>query len=73
MIPPVTPKVDAMPDTRTCTVCSQRFTFYRAPGRPPERCSTECRRIDARKRSRAYYRRLAAARDQLAALHSLAA
>ncbi len=62
-----------MPDTRTCTVCSQPFTFYRTPGRPPERCSAECRRIDARKRSRAYYQRLAAARDQLAALHTQAA
>jgi hypothetical protein len=53
-----------------CMVCHQEFTYTVRPGRPPQLCGDECRRVAGRLRVRRYHKRLTDARDQLAALRA---
>ncbi len=43
-----------MERVRTCTTCGSSFTAPRLPGRPPEKCSDECRVIAQRIHRRSY-------------------
>ncbi len=43
-----------MDRVRTCTTCHQNFTSPRTVGRPPEKCSEECRTIAQRVHRRNY-------------------
>ena len=51
-----------MPSTRTqtCSTCGSPFEFFRRPGRPPEKCSDQCRAIAQRIHQRNYLVRLTA-------------
>jgi hypothetical protein len=55
---------------RSCSVCGESFEAPRTTGRPPERCSEECRRIAQRAHHRNYMRRLIEARRQIDALQA---
>jgi len=55
---------------RNCVECGAAFTVARTPGRPPSRCSAQCRTAASRRARRNYDRRLLAARDQLRALQA---
>ena len=62
-----------MTETRHCAICSAPFEFVRQPGRPPEICGAECRRVSARRRHKAWRTRLIATRAKLAEMQARAA
>jgi hypothetical protein len=53
-----------------CMICHAEFAYTVRPGRRPQICGSDCRRVATRYRVHRRYKKLTDARDQLAAIQA---